>query len=94
MGMRIRRLLMNSVTTASSSAIRYKAITMCRELNSIPKNWWKVVPPSTVGERVISRPSTDGLGMLEMPSGPPVQSVRLTSSSRMISPKPSVTMAR
>ena len=35
-----------------------------------------------------------GFGMLEMPSGPPVMLVRLLSSRRMISPKPSVTMAR
>ncbi len=67
---------------------------MCSELNSSPKNWWKVVPSSTLGLRAISRPNTEGLGMLEMPSGPPVKPVRLTSSRRMISPKPSVTMAR
>ncbi|MNJ00242.1 hypothetical protein D3C73_1595230 [compost metagenome] len=67
---------------------------MCSDWNSRPKNWWKVVPPSVVGLRVSSRPKTVGLGMLEMPSGPPVKLVRLTSNRRMISPKPRVTMAR
>ncbi|MNV76276.1 hypothetical protein D3C71_1696150 [compost metagenome] len=94
MGMRISRLEIHSVTSASVSAIRYSAITMCSDWNSMPKNWWKVVPPSVLGLRVSSRPNTVGLGMPEMPSGPPVKRVRLISSSRMISPKPSVTMAR
>ena len=94
MGMRIRRVEIHSVMSASDSAIRYRKITMCTVSNSRPSHWWKVVAPSTLASRAISRPNTVGLGMLEMPSGPPVQSVRLISSRRMISPKPSVTMAR
>ncbi len=67
---------------------------MCWFSKVQPMKSWNVVPPSVLARRVISMPNTVGLGMPEIPSGPPVSVFRLISSSRIISPKPSVTMAR
>ncbi len=50
------------------------------------------VSPAAVGAK--GRPKNVGLGMSEMPFGPLVTSVQLSSTMRMISPKASVTMAR
>ena len=57
--------------------------------NSSPKK--SANPPSP---RLNSRPKKLGFGMPEMPSGPPVKSYQLMRTTRMISPKASVTMAR
>ncbi|MNI66305.1 hypothetical protein D3C73_1218610 [compost metagenome] len=67
---------------------------MCWLLNVSPKKSWNVVPPSVLARRDISKPNTVGLGIPEMPSGPPVSVFRLMSSRRIISPKPKVTIAR
>ncbi len=95
MGIRIRRLEIHSVSTARARAIRYKKITMCMELNSRPRNWWKVggtlrwkgcvpAPGRTRWAWECPRCHRARLSSL----------CRFTSSRRMISPKPSVTMAR
>ena len=67
---------------------------MCWFWKVQPMISWKVWPPSVLARGAISMPSTLGLGKPDMPSGPPVSMFRLMSSRRMISPKPSVTMAR
>ena len=63
----------------------------CIGENSSPKNAAKVgaSPGGANG-----RPKKLGRGIEEMPFGPPDRSVQLVSTTRMISPKPSVTMAR
>lgn len=58
----------------------------------MPRNSWIGTPPS-LARRPNSRPNTVGAGT-EMPFGPPVSDIQLFSTSRMISPNPSVTMAR
>ncbi len=56
----------------------------------MPKNPLNVPsPPAVKGS-----PKNVGFGILEMPFGPFVTSVQLSSTMRMISPKASVTMAR
>ena len=59
----------------------------------MPKSWWNAVSPSA-GLRSNAKPKKLGRGMSEMPFGPPVTSYQLSRTMRMISPKPSVTMAR
>jgi hypothetical protein len=65
-------------------------IRWCGEYSS-PKNEAKV--GSSPGG-LNGRPKNDGRGIELMPFGPPESSVQLTRMTRMISPKPSVTMAR
>ena len=59
----------------------------------MPSNWWNAVCPSG-GERSNGKPKKLGRGMLAKPFGPPVTSYQLSRTMRMISPKPSVTIAR
>ncbi|MCY1177813.1 hypothetical protein D9M71_677650 [compost metagenome] len=92
-GMRSRRLITNNASRASSRATRYRKMTLLIELYCSPKNSWKVCMPSAARRSKV-RPKNSGLGMLLMPLGPPVQSVRLRRNRRMISPKPRVTIAR
>ncbi|MNV84152.1 hypothetical protein D3C71_1780090 [compost metagenome] len=68
-------------------------MTLLIELYGSPKYSWKVCMPSAARRSKV-RPKSSGLGMLLMPLGPPVQSVRLRRNRRMISPKPRVTIAR
>ena len=48
----------------------------------------------SAGLRSNGRPKKEGRGMPEMPFGPPVTSYQFSSTMRMISPKPRVTIAR
>ena len=59
------------------------------EENSRPKVAAK--PPSS---SVNGRPKNDGRGIEAMPFGPPVRLCQFSSTSRMISPNASVTIAR
>ncbi|MCY1452524.1 hypothetical protein D9M71_694490 [compost metagenome] len=61
-------------------------------LYSMPRNSWTGIPPS-FARRPNSRPKKVGAGT-DMPFGPPVKLSQLFSTRRMISPKPSVTIAR
>jgi hypothetical protein len=47
-----------------------------------------------VAGRLERQPKNDGRGIDAMPFGPPDSSVQFTRMTRMISPKPSVTIAR
>ncbi len=58
----------------------------------MPKNSWKVVPFGELA--AIGKPKKLGRGMPEMPLGPPVMLAQFSRMTRIISPKPSVTMAR
>jgi hypothetical protein len=68
-------------------------MTRCSPANGRPKYWWNDWVPSG-GLRTKSRPKKVGRGMPAMPFGPPVACCQFSSTMRMISPKPSVTMAR
>ena len=59
----------------------------------MPKNPLNVVTPSGA-ERTNGMPKKDGRGIEEMPFGPPVTGDQFNRTMRMISPKPSVTIAR
>ena len=63
----------------------------CAGVYSSPKNEAKV--GSSPGG-LNGSPKNDGRGIDAMPFGPPEKSVQFTRMTRMISPKPSVTMAR
>ena len=58
---------------------------------SSPKSSWKVVSSLF---RANGKPKKLGLGILLIPSGPPVNSYQLRSINLIISPKPRVTIAR
>ena len=51
------------------------------------------MPPSGA-PRANGSPKKVGRGISEMPFGPPVTGAQFSSTRRMISPKPSVTIAR
>ena len=59
----------------------------------MPNRWAKVVPPLRGAARN-GTPKKVGRPMPMMPLGPPVNWYQLMMTMRMISPKPSVTMAR
>ena len=61
----------------------------CVEENSRPN-----VAAKPFSSSVNGRPKNEGRGIEEMPFGPPVKLCQFSSTSRMISPNASVTMAR
>ena len=66
----------------------------CSGENSSPNISWKASMPSAGLREKSAMPKKLGRGMPEMPLGPPVNWYQLTRMMRMISPKPSVTMAK